>query len=314
MTSRHRRRVLLAYLLVLLAGACYLAAIPFMTSSYSFYFYLMMWIALASGVNIMAGFTGYVAFGYVAFFGLGSYATAIFATKLGLPILLALAGAGLVGVVASLAFSRILSLRGIYFSMVTLAIAIICRNLISLLPVEAAGGAHGLTIGASLDPRFAYYSMLILAIIAIGAAFWIRLSRFGRHLAAIRDDMEAAQVAGLDVARLRLNAWMLSAGLGSLTGGIEACYSSVIDPETAFNLLYSTKAIIFAAFGGFGTAIGPVIGAVAMYSVDNWIWERFPSLNNLALGVVIVALMVFFPKGIVGTITKRWQPLRKWML
>ncbi len=313
-TERHRRLVLLAYGLVFLVGVGYLSVIPLITGSYSFFFYLMMWIALASGVNIMAGFTGYVAFGYVAFFGLGSYATAIFATKLGFPIFLAVLGAGLVGVVASLAFSRILTLRGIYFSMVTLAIAIICRNVISMLPSDVAGGAHGLTIGASLNPKFAYYAMLCLALLAVGISFWIRLSRFGRHLAAIRDDMEAAQVAGLNVARLRLHAWMLSAGLGSLIGGVEACYSSVIDPETAFNLLYSTKAIIFAAFGGFGTAIGPVVGALAMYSVDNWIWERFPSLNNLALGVVIVALMVFFPKGIVGTITKRWQPLRKWML
>lgn len=269
---------------------------------------------MASGVNIMAGFTGYVAFGYVAFFGLGSYATVIFVTKLGFPVPLALVGAGLTGVVASLAFSRILSLRGIYFSMVSLAIAVICRNVISMLPTEIAGGAHGLSMGANFNPKFAYYSMLLLALIAIGSAFCIRLSRFGRNLAAIRDDMEAAQVAGLNVTRLRLYAWMLSAGLGSLIGGVEAWYSSVIDPETAFNLLYSTKAIIFAAFGGFGTAIGPVVGAIAMYSIDNWIWERFPSLNNLALGVVIVALMVFFPKGIVGTITKRWQSLRKWML
>lgn len=309
-----RRQVLIAYAAILLAGAALMAAVPSLTGSFSFYFYLLMWVALASGINIMAGFTGYVAFGYVAFFGLGAYATAILAGKLQWPLLLALLGAGLTGVVASLAFSRMLALRGIYFSMVSLAIAVICRALISLAPADVAGGAHGLTLVSALNPRLAYYSMLALAFATVCVAFWIRLSRFGRHLAAIRDDMEAAQVAGLDVKRLRLFAWMISAAVGAIAGGIEAWYSSVIDPESAFNLLTSTKAIIFAAFGGFGTAIGPVVGAVVMFTVDNHIWERFPSLNNLALGIVIVALMVFFPKGVVGTVIQRRPRLRKWLL
>lgn len=308
------RRVLLAYGVVLLAGTGYFATVPAMTGALSFYFYLLMWVALASGINVMAGFTGYVAFGYVAFFGLGSYSTAILAGKFGFPMAGALAGTLVIGIVSSLLFSRILSLRGIYFSMVSLAIAVICRALISMAPTDIAGGAHGLSLVSNLNPALAYYSMLALALVAIGISFWIRLSRFGMHLAAIRDDMEAAQVAGLDIKRLRLYAWMISAVLGALAGGIEAWYSSVIDLESAFNLLISTKAIIFAAFGGFGTVIGPVIGAMMMYSVDNYIWERFPSLNNLALGVTIVALMVFFPKGVIGSITQRWKRLRKWLL
>lgn len=311
---RGSREALLAYAVMLTAGAACLAVVPVMTGSYSFYFYLLMWIALAAGINIMAGFTGYVAFGYVAFFGLGSYSTAILAGKLALPLGFALLGALAVGVTASLMFSRILSLRGIYFSMVTLAIAVICRALISIAPTDFAGGAHGLSLVSSINPRLAYYAMLGIALATIAIAFWIRLSRFGTHLAAMRDDLEAAQVAGLNVKRLRLYAWMISAGVASLVGGVEAWYSSVIDPESAFNLLTSTKAIIFAAFGGFGTAIGPVVGAVLMFSVDNYIWERYPSLNNLALGVVIVALMVFFPKGIVGTIAMRWQRMRKWLI
>lgn len=303
-----------AYGIALLAGVGYFAAVPAMTGALSFYFYLLMWIALASGLNVMAGFTGYVAFGYVAFFGLGAYTTAILAGKLGFPILFALFGTLLVGIVSSLCFSRILSLRGIYFSMISLAIAVICRALISIVPSDIAGGAHGLSLVAALNPVLAYYSMLALALFAIGISFWIRLSRFGTHLAAIRDDMEAAQVVGLDIKQLRLYAWMISATLGALAGGIEAWYSSVIDLESAFNLLISTKAIIFAAFGGFGTVIGPVFGAIVMYSVDNYIWERFPSLNNLVLGITIVALMVFFPRGAIGSITQRWKSLRKWLL
>lgn len=311
--ASHGGRVLFAYVAVLLAGVAWFAAIPASTGSFSFYFYQLMWVTLACGINVMAGFTGYVAFGYVAFFGLGGYTTAILVSKFGFPIFLALGGSLVVGVAASLLFSRILALRGIYFSMVSLAIAVICQSLISLAPAHIAGGSHGLSLVATMNPVMAYYSMLALALATILVSLWIRLSRFGMHLAAIRDDMEAAQVAGLDVERLRLRAWMISAGIGSLAGGIEAWYSSVIDLESAFNLLVSTKAIIFAAFGGFGTVIGPVVGALSMYSVDNYIWERFPSLNNLALGVVIVALMVFFPKGVIGSINQRWQALRKWL-
>lgn len=311
--ATHGRRVLFAYIAILLAGVGWFASIPVSTGSFSFYFYQLMWITLACGINIMAGFTGYVAFGYVAFFGLGGYTTAILVGKLGFPIILALGGALLVGVAASLLFSRILALRGIYFSMVSLAIAVICQSLISMAPADIAGGAHGLSLVSSMNPVLAYYGMLALALATILISFWIRLSRFGIHLAAIRDDMESAQVAGLDVERLRLYAWMISAGVGSLAGGIEAWYSSVIDLESAFNLLVSTKAIIFAAFGGFGTVIGPVVGALSMYGVDNYIWERFPSLNNLVLGVVIVALMVFFPKGVIGSINQRWKAMRKWL-
>jgi len=308
------RRVALVYGVALLAGTGYLAWMPTLTGALSFHFYLLMWITLAAGVNVMAGFTGYVAFGYVAFFGMGSYVTAILAGKFGVPMAWALAGTLVAGLASSLLFSRVLSLRGIYFSMITLAIAVICRALISMAPVDIAGGAHGLSLVAALNPVLAYYSMLALALAAIGISLGIRLSRFGTHLAAMRDDIQAAQVAGLNVKRLRLAAWMISAGLGCLAGGIEAWYSSVIDLDSAFSLLISTKAIIFAAFGGFGTAIGPVVGAVTMYSVDNYIWERLPNLNNLALGVTIVALMTLFPKGVVGSITQRWRHLRQWLL
>ncbi|MDS1135150.1 branched-chain amino acid ABC transporter permease [Nitratireductor indicus] len=306
--------IILVCLILLSAATAGMATVPFVSMSLSFYFYLLMWVALASGLNIMAGFTGYIAFGYVAFFGIGAYTTAVLVANFGVNIYLALLGAFCVGVLASIAFSRILVLRGIYFSMVSLAIAIICRSLISNIPSHYAGGSQGISVVSVLNPNAAYFTMLALCAVMVLVSLFIKLSRFGMHLMAIKDDVEAAQVAGLNVNSLRLRAWMLSAGFGAVVGGIEAWFSSIIDPDSAFNLLVSTKAIIFAAFGGLGTVIGPIVGAVSMYVIDNFIWERYPTLNNLALGIVIILLMIFLPKGIVGSINGRWPRLRKWFV
>src|SRR5690606_37657184 len=104
---------------------------------------------------------------------------------------------------------------------------------------------------------------------------------------------------------------IISAVIAALTGAIEAWYTSIVDTETAFNLLVSTKAIIYAVAGGLGTVIGPVVGVVAMLMVDDLIWQTLPILNVFILGLVIVLLMMFMPNGIVGTLIRRNPALRR---
>jgi branched-chain amino acid transport system permease protein len=289
-----------------------LALVPTLGMSLAFWFYLVLWVTLASGLNIMGGFTGYLPFGYVAFYGVGAYAMAIGVRKLGLPPAAGLALAAGVGLLCSLLFARTLVLRGIYFSIVSLALAVICRLLIANMPDEYAGGSFGITLGIG-KPQVAYYVMLLLMVATLLAVTWLSQSRLGMALRAIRDDPDTAEAMGIDIARARLKAWVLSAVVAALTGALEAWYTNIVDTETAFSLLVSTKAIIYAVAGGLGTVVGPVIGVLSMLVVDNLIWKNFPVLNVFFLGLAIVLLMLFLPRGIVGALIWRLPKLRRFL-
>jgi branched-chain amino acid transport system permease protein len=203
-------------------------------------------------------------------------------------------------------------LRGIYFSIVSLALAVICRLLIANMPDAYAGGSFGITLGLG-KPQAAYYVMLLLMVATLLAVTWLSQSRLGMALRAIRDDPDTAETMGIDIARARLKAWMMSAVIAAVTGAVEAWYTNIVDTETAFNLLVSTKAIIYAVAGGLGTVIGPVIGVLSMLAVDNLIWKNFPVLNVFLLGLAIVLLMLFLPRGIVGTLVWRLPRLRRFL-
>ncbi len=289
-----------------------LALVPSLGLSLAFWFYLVLWVTMASGLNVMGGFTGYLPFGYVAFYGVGAYAMAISVRKLGLPLELSLIVAAATGLLLSVLMARTLVLRGIYFSIVSLALAVICRLLIANLPDAYAGGSFGITLGIG-RPQLAYYTMLVLMVTTLLAVTWLSQSRLGMALRAIRDDPDTAETMGIDIGRARLKAWMISAVIAALAGAIEAWYTNIVDTETAFNLLVSTKTIIYAVAGGLGTVIGPVVGVLAMLSVDNLIWKNFPVLNVFLLGLSIVLLMLFLPRGIVGTLVWRLPRLRRFL-
>lgn len=292
---------------VLVAAIVYLGAVPFLPVSSAFIFYMMFWITMASSFNIIYGFTGYLPFGYVAFYGLGTYVTAVFWSRLGFPIPAAILIAGGAGVLLSLIFAPTLRLRGIYFAIVNFSCAMALRILIANLPEKWAGGSFGITLSAAYKPRFSYYCMFILMIVTIFIVWKLSISRLGIALRCIRDDYEAAEAMGINVSMCRLKAWMLAALIPSIAGGIEAWHTAIIDPDTSFSMMITTKSIVYAMFGGLGTITGPIVGAVFMYTLDDLIWARFPILNLMVLGIFIVALVLFFPRGIVGSIT-RWKP------
>ncbi len=290
------------------------ALVPVYGGNLPFFFYLMLWITMASAFNIISGFTGYMPFGYVAFYGIGAFTTAILVKKLGWPVALALPAAGIAGVALSLLFAKTLKLSGIYFAIVSLALAIIARLVITNMPEEITGGSFGITLGAEAEPVQSFYVMLAVMIAALACVTWLARSRLGKALRAIRDDSEAADAMGIDVPRARLKAWVMAAVFPSLVGGIEAWYTNVVDTETAFDILVTAKTIIYAMAGGLGTVTGPVVGAVVMVWVDDLIWQRFPLLNLFLLGLAIVLLIQFMPRGIIGTLIKKRPGLRRYIM
>ncbi|HUG57830.1 MAG TPA: branched-chain amino acid ABC transporter permease [Candidimonas sp.] len=290
-----------------------LAAVPLFAANASFAFYLMLWVAMATGMNICVGFTGYLPFGYVVFYGIGAYATGICYKILGLPIIPSLVAAGLAGALVALLMTPTLRLKGVYFGIVSLGLATIVRLLISNLPEEYTGGSMGLILASANNPTHSYYAMLAVMALALGIVLWLSTSRLGRQLRAIKNDEGAAACVGINVPRVRLKAWILAAIIPALVGGVEAWYTNVVDPEYSFHVLVTAKSIIYGMAGGFGTIIGPVIGAIALVGIDHVIWESFPLINLLLLGLVIIFLMLFLPRGVVGSLLKRKPGLRRYI-
>lgn len=296
-----------------LAGISLIAvSIPAVSAGVSFWFYLFQWIALASALNLMAGMTGYVPFGFAAFFGIGAYAAAVLSQFHHAPTWAALVGATAAGALLAVLFAPTLRLRGVFFSVVSLSLAIVLRSVIVLLPEDVAGGSSGITITGRHDPILLYYLMVAVSMGAVAIATAISVTPHGLRLKAIGDDLDAAQIIGVNAKGLRLAMWMLSGTIAAVCGALEGLYSSAIDPAAAFNILISTKAIIYAALGGLGTVMGPVVGAVLMTITDELIWARFPIANLFILGLIVAATVLFFPRGIVGSLLQRHPRFRRW--
>ena len=285
----------------------YFLLVPVLDLNIAFHFYLMLWITMASAFNVAAGFSGYMPFGFVAFYGVGAFTTAILVKSLGFPVLLALPFSGAAGVILGLLFAPTLRLSGIYFAIVSLALAGICRLVISNMPQEITGGSFGLQLGSRAEPVHSFYVMMGVMLLALGVILWLSRSRLGKALRAVRDDAEAADMMGVNVTRVRLYGWLIAAFFPAVSGGVEAWYTNVVDTETAFNTLTTAKTVIYAVAGGLGTVTGPIVGSVVMVWLDELIWRQFPLLNLLILGVATVLLVLFLPRGIVGTLL-RWRP------
>ncbi|MFC5585114.1 branched-chain amino acid ABC transporter permease [Nitratireductor kimnyeongensis] len=286
---------------------------PFFANNLSFLFYMMLWLTMATSFNFVAGMAGYMPFGYVAFYGVGAYATGVLYKTFGLPIPVALAGAAVAGIVIGLLVAPTLRLKGVYFGIVSLALAMAMKLVISLMPSEITGGSLGLILSAANDPVAAYYAMFIVLMGALAAGTWLTMSRLGTALRAIRDDSEAAEVVGVNVVATRLKAWIMATMFPALVGGVEAWYTNAIDLDSSFNLLVTAKSIVYAMAGGLGFLVGPIIGASALYGIDQLIWRHFPTLNLLILGVVIIALMLLLPRGIVGAFAQRFSRFRRFI-
>lgn len=311
--DRTERTKLAVWWSIRLVMALAFALGPQMASNTSYLFYMAIAVTLATSFNYVAGITGYMPFGYVAFYGVGAYAFGVLIRTFGAPVAVAFFAAAIAGVVLGLLLVPTLRLRGVYFGIVSMALALICKLVISLMPEEITGGSVGLVLASSNAPEVAYYSMVAVMVASLVVAGLLTHSRLGVALRAIRDDQEAAAILGLDVGRTRAKAWLLASVFPACVGVLEAWYSNAIDLDSSFNMLVTTKTIVYAMAGGLGFALGPVAGALGLYIVDQIVWDLFPMLNLLFLGLVIILLVLRLPRGIVGQIAVRHSRLRKYI-
>lgn len=287
--------------LLLLALAA-LVVLPFQATQYRItqFLQLFMWIALAGSWNIISGYTGYVSFGHVAFFGMGAYTAALLIAGLGVNWLAASLAGGVMAALLAVAIGwPCLRLKGPYFAIAMLGLNEVMRIIASSWESLTKGGT-GITLPPVLNIVPLYFAM---GLTAVGVAVVSRLivrSKFGLRLISIREDEIAAEAMGINTARHKLAAFVLSAVGPGVVGGFFADYTSYIEPVSVFPVLTTVTMIIMTLFGGQGTVLGPVIGATSLYFIQDYVWARFLFLHQAFFGALIVVVVLFMPRGIIG--------------
>ena len=298
-----------ALLAALVAGLILLALYPMVATGYGirFMLQLFMWVALAQSWNLISGLTGYVSFGHVAFFGTGAYAAAILITTHGWHWVPASFMGGIAGMALALIIGYpCLRLKGPYFTIAMLGLNEVMRVLVSYFEGLTGGG-----LGISLPILYAstqiYYAMGLAAIAVTAAAYLIISSRFGLRLMTIREDETAAEAMGVDTARYKLYAFLLSAFIPGVVGGLHARDQGYIEPISVFPLLTTITMIVMALFGGKGTVWGPVLGAVTLFVFQELVWARFLYLHQVLFGAIIIFVVLLMPRGILGVLQQRYR-------
>jgi branched-chain amino acid transport system permease protein len=256
---------------------------------------------LAQGWNVIGGYTGYPSFGNSVFYGLGAYGVAISMVKWNLSFSMGLVvGVALAVVFALTLGALVLRLRGHYFAIATLALAQVMAAIISNVPL--ADRNIGLVLPPlNNDPLF-YELALGLLVIATLCIFWLTRSRFGFGLIAIRENEESAAVMGVNTTLYKVLAFTVSGIFSALAGGIHAYWITFLDPDSAFDISLNVKMIIMAVFGGSGTIIGPIVGALSLSAISEFLSSNVTSIAGLFFGVVIVAAVVLMPGGLADAI------------
>jgi branched-chain amino acid transport system permease protein len=257
-----------------------------------------MMASLAQGWNLIGGYTGYASFGNVAFFGVGAYTCAYTMNEFHRPFW----GAFIAGIVVAALFAAILGtpilrLRGHYFAIATLSIAIGTQALVQQLP--PLGKGSGMTLPINSNFHFFYWVMLAVLIASILITMFIARSRFGYALAAIRENEEAAAVLGINAAVAKVAAWAVSAGITAAAGATFAYWTSFIDPPTVFDLNFNVLMIIMAMLGGAASVAGPTIGAFIISAIGEVLGAQSVSpWHAVVLGAIIVVIVILLPRGV----------------
>lgn len=268
---------------------------------------VLMFVALAQAWNIIGGLTGYACFGQVAFFGIGGYATAVLMEHANWSFWTALPVAALgCAVFAALIGLPLLRLRGHYFAIATLGVAEGMREVVTNLGWLTGGGA-GITVPtvgargtAWLGNDGFYLLFLTLAGLAVAVAALTAHSRFGYGLRAINQDEDAAAAAGVNTTRAKVTALAISAALTGLVGSAYAFQQVTIYPQRLFDVDITVLMIVMVVIGGAGTVLGPLIGAVGLQFVSEYLRQHYPQEHILVLGAVIMLVVLLFPSGLAG--------------
>jgi branched-chain amino acid transport system permease protein len=270
---------------------------------------VLQFIVLATAWNILGGYTGYVNFGSAAFFAVGAYASIFFNKAFPLPIPVLIVIGGVISGVLGLGMGYLtLRLRGAFFAIGTLALAVVLQTLVTNWTY--VGGARGAYVIRPAEIEFIgpyiqylFLLMLALTVTALSIARGIERSQLGYGFATIRDDELAAEASGVPTLRLKLIATTISGALMGMAGAPFPYYLGYVQPSAAFGLEYAVNAIAMPMIGGTTSWVGPLIGAVLLATLQQWSTVTMSSeLGVLIVGLLLVGFVVLAPKGIVGLV------------
>ena len=310
-------------ILVVVGGA---SLLPVLTNSVSLredMFLMLMLVILASSINIIMGYTGYVSFGHIVFFGLGGYLAFFLMKEFQVHfVLAALVGGVGASLIAFLMGIPVLRLRGAYFALATIGINEAFRAFFTNF--DLFGGSVGMFFnfavydaygGAKSAGQFVYYAIVVLALATIATSFIIKKSKFGLGLMAIREDQDASMVLGINPVRLKVLTYTISAFFPAVAGALFFFKNGLIEPAPAFELHRSIEALVMVMLGGFGTVTGPIVGAVVYERLRGFLITN-PTLSSAHLviaGVMLLLIVLFVTAGVIGWVRQRVPALRRYL-
>ena len=276
--------------------------------------------SLGQAWNVLGGFGGQYSFGHAMFFGVGAYAGAVLQVRWGINPWLTLGAALVLGAATGAAVGALsfrYGLKGSYFALVTLAFAEVFRVLANTFEFTGAGVGMMIKLSPGAGnfqfPAKAgfYYTILAIAAAGLVVAWWLKHSRFGAWLMAVRENEDAARALGVDVFRVKLGAITLSGAMMATGGVFYVQMFQYIDPVLAFGSGISVEALLVAIVGGMGSIFGPLIGAFTLALVNHGTTEligKAPALSMALYGLLLVVMVTFLPNGLVGGLASlaRW--------
>ena len=259
---------------------------------------ILNYIVLAVSWNIFSGPSGYISLSTAAFFGLGIYVSALLGEKLPVPLLMIVAGvisfaiAAIIGVIT-------LRLRGVYFTIFTFGLVLLLQYFILWYEVKF-NNLRGRTVMA-VPYNTVFICLLILAGIVLIAAYYVKRSRFGMALTGIGECEDAAAHIGVNTTMVKVIAFAATSFAIGASGAAKATTMIYIDPPIAFNVMMSFMPVLMVIFGGAGSFLGPIIGAIVFTLLQEQLTTKWPKWYMIIFGVVMIISIVFLPKGLVGS-------------
>ena len=288
-----------------------LPLLPSVTNSTLFTLTLMLTtVGVAVNWNLTGGFTGYVDFGHAVWFGIGAYTTAILVSlqsngpQIGWSPIPAIGlGALVAGLLAAIIGRATMRLKGPYFSIAMLGTFVAMREIVRVSGVT--GGGVGLTLPPYLNRPLFYYIQLVLVVALVTFTWWLRRTRFGAALVAIREDEIGAEMRGIDTTQFKVSVFSFAGFSTGLFGGLWAYQNTFVDPDIAFVEVRTVDAVMSTMLGGLGTVAGPVVGAVVLYWLREVLWANLLDYHLLTQGALLIVIVLFIPRGLVGLVDQR---------
>ncbi|GAB4503284.1 MAG: branched-chain amino acid ABC transporter permease [Anaerolineales bacterium] len=293
-------------------------------------FTILLAISMATSLNIITGYTGYVSFGHVVFYGLGGYVGMYLIDQWDMPLLVAVLSGGMAAaILAFLLGKAILRLRGAYFALATIGVNEAMRTFVSNF--QPFGGPTGVELqfsvykpygGAAQALWLTYYAVMSIAVFSVAFSYFLKSSKFGLGLMSIREDEDAAEVVGIEAPNAKTLAYVLSAFLPGMLGVLFFFKNGNVEPDDAFRLHFSIETLVMMMLGGQGTVMGPIIGALGYQRLRGVLLTSDVKIGALPLkdfqlviaGALMLLIILFVPAGVVGWARQRFARLRRYLV